>query len=98
MISIDNGVIRIENSCPMSVLKDAMGLIYAVDMSLKKYPELSQLYKDGLKRLASDDMQDYIADFKQFESEEELKKYMANMKSGEGKRGTFEDMFGDLFS
>lgn len=31
-------------------------------------------------------------------SEEELKKYMANKKSGEGKRGTFEDMFGDLFS
>ncbi len=97
MISSDNGVIKI-NGCPMSVLKDALGLIYAVDMTLKKNPVLHHLYKDGLKRLASDDMEDYIADFKQFDSEEELKKYMANMKSGEGKRGTFEDMFGDLFS
>ncbi len=58
----------------------------------------SHLYKDSLKRVASDDMQDSIACLKQFDSEEELKKYMANMKSGEGKRGTFEDMFGDLFS
>lgn len=97
MISSDKGVIRI-NGCPMSVLTDALGLIYAVDMALKKNPELYHSYKEGLKRLASDDMQDYIADFKQFDSEEELKKYMANMKSGEGKRGTFEDMFGDLFS
>lgn len=97
MISSDNGVIK-NNGCPMSVLKDALGLIFAVDMTLKKNPELYHLYKEALKRLASDDMQDYIADFKQFDSEEELKKYMANMKSGEGKRGTFEDMFGDLFS
>ncbi len=97
MISSDNGVIKIEGN-PMSVLKDALGLICAVDMALKKYPELSHLYKDSLKRVASDDMQDSIAYLKQFDSEEELKKYMTNMKSGEGKRGTFEDMFGDLFS
>lgn len=30
MISSDKGVIRI-NGCPMSVLKDALSLIYAVD-------------------------------------------------------------------
>ena len=97
MISSDNGVIKMKG-CSMSVLKDAIGLIYAVDITLKEKPELSHIYKECLKRVASDDAQDYIADFKQFDSEEELKKYMTNMKSGEGKRGTFEDMFGDLFS
>lgn len=97
MISSDKGVIRI-NGCSMQVLKEKLSLINAVDMTLKKDPEVYHLYKDCLKRVASDDMQDYIADFKQFDSEEELKKYMANMKSGEAKRGTFEDMFGDLFS
>ena len=50
MISSDNGVIKIDG-CLMSVLKDALGLIYAVDMTLKKYPILSHLYKDYLKRL-----------------------------------------------
>ena len=97
MISSDNGAIKIDG-CLMSVLKDALSLIYAVDMTLKKYPKVSHLYKDYLKRVASDDMQDSITDFIQFDSEEELKKFMNNMKSGEGKRGTFEDMFGDLFS